>query len=88
MTAGYGPKEAYALMASGNCGIVTICFDEELISADYMPKLECPIQRSAKKCLETTPAIGQGTFGSDNYSAEQITNAVQMATDMGYRHFD
>ena len=32
--------------------------------------------------------LSQGTFGSDNYSAEQIANAVQMATDMGYRHFD
>ena len=34
------------------------------------------------------PAIGQGTFCSDNYSAEQIANAVQMATGMGHRHCD
>ena len=32
--------------------------------------------------------IGQGTFCSDNCSAEQFANAVQMATDMGYRHCD
>ena len=53
VTAGYGPKEAYALMASGTCGKVAICFDEELISADYMPKLACPIQSSAKNGLES-----------------------------------
>merc|ERR1712151_213899 len=37
---------------------------------------------------ETIPGIGLGTFGSDNYTAEQIADAVQVATDMGYRHFD
>lgn len=34
------------------------------------------------------PAIGLGTFGSDNYNSEQISNAVKGATAYGYRHFD
>lgn len=34
------------------------------------------------------PAIGLGTFGSDNYSPEQIAEAVKGAADFGYRHFD
>ncbi len=34
------------------------------------------------------PAIGLGTFGSDNYSASQIAEAVLGAADAGYRHFD
>merc|ERR1712048_1307891 len=80
--------DAYRLMASGNCGKVAICFDEELVGADYTPQLECPIQSEAKDGLEMIPGIGLGTFGSDNYTAEQIADAVQVATDMGYRHFD
>jgi len=34
------------------------------------------------------PAIGLGTFGSDNYSTEQIAGAVLGAASVGYRHFD
>ena len=34
------------------------------------------------------PAIGLGTFGSDNYTAAQVAEAVRGAADAGYRHFD
>lgn len=34
------------------------------------------------------PAIGLGTFGSDNYDAETIAQAVKTAVKMGYRHID
>lgn len=34
------------------------------------------------------PAIGLGTFGSDNYTAEQVAQAVLGAAQVGYRHFD
>lgn len=34
------------------------------------------------------PVIGLGTFGSDNYSGEQIAQAVQFAVEHGYRHID
>lgn len=34
------------------------------------------------------PAIGMGTFGSDHADAETVQNAVRMAIQMGYRHFD
>lgn len=34
------------------------------------------------------PVIGLGTFGSDNYSAETIAEAVKTAIKMGYRHID
>lgn len=34
------------------------------------------------------PVIGMGTFGSDNYGAEEIAQAVRMAIKMGYRHLD
>ena len=34
------------------------------------------------------PALGLGTFGSDNYSTEQIAKAVVGAASVGYRHFD
>ncbi|HOO84912.1 MAG TPA: aldo/keto reductase [Prolixibacteraceae bacterium] len=34
------------------------------------------------------PVIGLGTFGSDNYSNEQIAEAVKTAIRMGYRHID
>ena len=36
----------------------------------------------------TVPAIGLGTFGSDNYTTEQIAEAVVGAASVGYRHFD
>jgi alcohol dehydrogenase (NADP+) len=34
------------------------------------------------------PVIGLGTFGSDNYDARTIANAVKTAIEMGYRHID
>lgn len=34
------------------------------------------------------PAIGLGTFGSDLYTAKQISEAVKGAARIGYRHFD
>lgn len=34
------------------------------------------------------PAIGLGTFGSDNYNAQQIAEAVVFAIKNGYRHID
>lgn len=34
------------------------------------------------------PALGLGTFGSDNYSAQEIAGAVDFAVRNGYRHID
>lgn len=34
------------------------------------------------------PAVGLGTFGSDNYSANEIAEAVDFAVRHGYRHID
>ena len=34
------------------------------------------------------PAVGLGTFGSDQFSAEEIAAAVFEAAQIGYRHFD
>ncbi len=34
------------------------------------------------------PAIGMGTFGSDRFTAEQVSNAVYGAAKIGYRLFD
>ena len=34
------------------------------------------------------PAIGLGTFGSDNYTAVQVADAVIGAAQAGYQHFD
>ena len=34
------------------------------------------------------PGIGLGTFGSDNFSAQQIGDAVKDAIHIGYRHID
>ena len=34
------------------------------------------------------PGIGLGTFGSDNYSADDIGVAVRGAIEIGYRHID
>jgi alcohol dehydrogenase (NADP+) len=36
----------------------------------------------------TMPAIGLGTFGSDQASHEQVAQAVLGAAQVGYRHFD
>ena len=37
---------------------------------------------------EKIPAIGMGTFGSDRFTAEQVSNAVLGAIKAGYRLFD
>lgn len=37
---------------------------------------------------EEIPCIGMGTFGSDRFTAEQISNAVKGAIEVGYRLFD
>ena len=37
---------------------------------------------------EEIPCIGMGTFGSDRFSAEEISNAVYRAVQCGYRLFD
>ena len=34
------------------------------------------------------PCIGMGTFGSDRFTAEQVSNAVAGAIRCGYRLFD
>ena len=34
------------------------------------------------------PAIGMGTFGSDRFTAEQVSAAVAGAIEVGYRLFD
>ncbi len=34
------------------------------------------------------PIIGMGTFGSDNYTAKQVAQAVDFAIRNGYRHID
>lgn len=34
------------------------------------------------------PVIGLGTFGSDNYTNDEIAHAVEIAVEMGYRHID
>ena len=36
----------------------------------------------------TVPCIGMGTFGSDRFSPEQVSNAVKGAIKTGYRLFD
>jgi len=47
---------------------------------------------SVPKCKLATgdilPAIGLGTFGSDNYDNQTIADAVKTAIQMGYRHID
>ena len=37
---------------------------------------------------EEIPCIGMGTFGSDRFTAEQVSNAVYGAIRCGYRLFD
>jgi diketogulonate reductase-like aldo/keto reductase len=47
--------------------------------------------KAPKKKLYTgaeIPAVGLGTFGSDNYDATTIANAVEQAIRLGYRHID
>lgn len=47
--------------------------------------------RVPKKTLSNgsaIPVIGLGTFGSDNYSNDQIAQSVKYAIELGYRHID
>ena len=37
---------------------------------------------------DVIPAVGLGTFGSDNYTADVIAEAVYKAVKAGYRHID
>ena len=37
---------------------------------------------------DKVPCIGMGTFGSDRFTAEQVSNAVAGAIRAGYRMFD
>ena len=36
---------------------------------------------------EEIPCVGMGTFGSDRFTPEQVSNAVAGAIRCGYRHF-
>jgi alcohol dehydrogenase (NADP+) len=36
----------------------------------------------------TIPVVGLGTFGSDNYTPDQVASAVDQAIRLGYRHID
>lgn len=51
------------------------------VDPNLVPKLTLPTGAAI-------PAIGLGTFGSDNYTNEQIAEAVIGAASVGYRHFD
>lgn len=51
------------------------------VDPNLVPKMTLPTGA-------TIPAIGLGTFGSDNYTSEQIAEAVIGAAAVGYRHFD
>ena len=37
---------------------------------------------------QVVPCIGMGTFGSDRFTAEQVSDAVYGAIKAGYRMFD
>ncbi len=48
-------------------------------------------EKVPKKVLHNAqeiPAIGMGTFASENYTAEEVAGAVEEAIKMGYRHID
>src|SRR6056297_435501 len=48
-------------------------------------------EKVPKKVLysaQEIPAIGMGTFASENYTAEEVAEAVREAIKMGYRHID
>ena len=46
------------------------------------------VPRRTLKGGAAIPALGLGTFGSDNYTSAQIAEAVVGAAAVGYRHFD
>jgi alcohol dehydrogenase (NADP+) len=57
------------------------------------PSADQPVDpnRVPKRTLSTgaaMPAIGLGTFGSDQISGEMVASAVADAARLGYRHFD
>jgi len=52
------------------------------------PDFEANIPQIPLNNGHTLPALGLGTFGSDNYTAEQIAEAVDFAIRNGYRHID
>ena len=51
------------------------------VDPNLVPKMTLPTGAAV-------PAIGLGTFGSDNYTTDQIAEAVIGAASVGYRHFD
>ena len=54
---------------------------EHVISPDLVPKRKLYTG-------EEIPCIGMGTFGSDRFTPEQVSNAVAGAIRIGYRMFD
>jgi alcohol dehydrogenase (NADP+) len=52
-----------------------------LIHPDFVPKVK--LSNGAE-----IPVIGLGTFGSDNYTNDEIAHAVKYAIQIGYRHID
>lgn len=56
------------------------------IAADGIDPKDVP-QRTLANDVKM-PAIGLGTFGSDRFTADEISDAVVGAAEVGYRHFD
>ena len=59
----------------------THSYFSETIDPDLVPQKLLPSGAAM-------PGIGLGTFGSDNYTAAQVAEAVLGAAEVGYRHFD
>lgn len=56
---------------------------------DEQPGIDpCAIPCKVLSNGQKIPAIGMGTFGSDRFSAEQVSNAVLEAAAAGFRFFD
>lgn len=53
---------------------------------EYIDPASVPVKRLYTG--EEMPCIGMGTFGSDRFSSEQVSNAVAGAIRCGYRLFD
>ena len=66
-------------MSIQNQGLFRIASDG--VAPDLVPSK--PLYTGAK-----IPAIGLGTFGSDNYQGSEVASAVVEAASVGYRHFD
>jgi diketogulonate reductase-like aldo/keto reductase len=56
------------------------------VAADGVDPARVPFRKLASGAR--IPAVGLGTFGSDNYGADVIAKAVVGAAEVGYRHFD